>query len=243
MLRVPGPARRHANRYAAACIERLIAPVVPKAQRLYLQQVRFGLLGWEPEARRLREYGPSGRIAVDAGANIGLWTYALATSGLFESVTAFEPNPALTKDLRSARLPNVTVVHKALSNKSGTRLLRIPRKNGMLLPGWASLEDTVDLDTRQFDELSVETARLDDEVGSGASFIKIDVEGHELALLEGARRFFVANRPTCLIECRENTRTEVARWFRDLQAGYTRVDTQQRYGFTLSPGNELYSRI
>jgi FkbM family methyltransferase len=227
--------------YAGRCVDRFITPLTPVSKRLPLQYHKHTLLGYEPEISRLRQYAPSGGIAVDAGANIGLWTYAMASAGIFDAVLAFEPNGDLTGDLVSAQLPSVRVIHKALSNTRGVRHLHIPRRDGVVLLGWASLEDDVALDLENCQDIQVETARLDDEVTAPVRFLKVDVEGHELHVLDGARRTVNVSRPVCLIECRERTLGDVRRWFRERDVGYREIDTQARFGFSLSAGHVLFS--
>jgi len=206
---------------------------------LAIQYLKYtAILGWEPEVKCIQSYARKSTMAIDVGANMGLWTYAMATSGLFEKVIAFEPNRALTRDLLNADFESVTVSHVAVSDKAGTGTLRIPKKGAFFLSGWASLEDQLDLDPDAVQEMAVETVRLDDLVLQDVGFIKIDVEGHEVELLKGAHNFFQRNKPVCLIECRERNKAAVDEYFAGL--GFMLVDTKQQYGFTLSSNNFLY---
>jgi FkbM family methyltransferase len=228
--------------YAGRLIDLLTGRLVPQRFRLPLQfHKQTLLLNWEPEARLLRCYARRSAAAIDVGANLGLWSYAMVKSGLFERVLALEPNPRLTADLESLQIPGLTVIHKAVSNTVGTSRLRIPRHNGMVLDGWASLEERIDLDTNDFQEMNVETTRLDDLRLEGVGFIKIDVEGHELNVLEGGRALFTNSRPICLIECRERNRSHVEAFFSKLNVGYRLTDTKASFGFALSEGNALFS--
>jgi FkbM family methyltransferase len=199
------------------------------------------LLRWEPEARLIRRFARSGGTAVDVGANMGLWSYAMVTSGLFRRVVAVEPNPSLTTALQSMCLPQLTVLHQAVSSEAGSRVLKIPKHNNQVLTGWASLEDHIDIATADFQELLVNTTQLDDLHLEDVGFIKIDVEGHELSVLEGAREMFAANRPVCLIECRARNEAPVQAFFESLQVGYGRVDTKARFSFDLTAGNLLFA--
>ncbi len=198
-------------------------------------------MGWEPEAQHIKDYGRAGAVAVDIGGNMGLWTYAMVKSNMFKEVLVFEPNSALTIDLANAGFDNVKIFHKAVSSVTGSSCLRIPVHGNMLLDGWASLEEKIDVDTDIFQELNVETTRLDDLALIDVGFIKIDVEGHELDLLAGARKFFSVNRSACVIECREKNRQQVHDYFSGLGVGYIFIDTKVIYGYVLSPGNILFS--
>jgi hypothetical protein len=59
--------------------------------------------------------------------------------------------------------------------------------------------------------LPVDVTTLDaffDTHERGPDFLKIDVEGHELAVIEGARRTIESHRPTLLIECEARHRVD-----------------------------------
>jgi len=228
--------------YTGRVVDRFVAPLIPPSYRLALQYQKFVLLlGWEPEVRHIKDYASRCALAIDVGANMGLWSYAMAKSGMFENVLAFEPNPTLISDLQHAEFKNVTVIHKAVSSAPGTSHLKIPKQGDMLLTGWASLENQIDVDTDEYQEIVVETIRLDDLKLDGVGFMKVDVEGHELNVLEGARNFFTTNRPVCLIECRDRNKRQVEEFFTGLHVGYRSVDTKARYGYELSTGNALFA--
>lgn len=228
--------------YSGRLIDICVMPLTPPAYRLALQYKRYAVMsGFEPEVRKIAQYARRGTTAIDVGANMGLWTYAMAQTGMFDKILAFEPNLTLTNDLISARLNNVSVLHQAISNESGKKVLRIPQIGKLALSGWASLEAQIDLDTDKFHEILVETVRLDDLDLNGVGFIKIDVEGHELNLLAGAYSFFTRERPVCIIECRERNKSLVEEFFSNLGVGYRLIDTKAQYGFDLSNGNLLFS--
>lgn len=229
------------SHYTGRLIDILVYPLIPPKYRLAFQYWKSTLLhDWEPETKYIREYGRKGDWAVDVGANIGLWSYAMAKSGMFKQVLSFEPNPDLTGALKDSGIKNITLVHKAVSNVCGSTVLRIPIQDRFLLDGWASLESNIDLDTNEFKEISVEVIRLDDLNLSNVGFIKIDVEGHELSLLNGAHEFLTENRPVCIIECRDRNKTQVEEFFASLRVGYKKIDTKKKYGFTLSGENMLF---
>lgn len=228
-------------RIPSRLIDELVYPNVPARHRLAVQYFSYTrLMRWEAEVRNIRRYARPG-VALDVGANIGLWSYAMAKCGMFSRVIAFEPNPTVIKDLSNAGLPGVSIVQKAVSNVAASALLRIPRTAGQVLTGWASLESRIDVETTQFDEVLVDTLRLDDMNLTGIGLIKIDVEGHELQVLEGARRMLRESRPVCVIECRDRNAVAARQFFEDLSAGYEAIDTQAEYGFAMTAGNSLFA--
>ena len=139
-----------------------------------------------------------GDTVVDAGANKGSYTYWLRKAvGPGGKALAFEPQPKLAQYLEEARArfnwANVTVREVALSDTGGTGRLHVP--GGGVSPG-ASLE-AVGGDT-----FECRVATLDDELaGRPVTFLKIDVEGHELALFRGAEQTLRACQPALLFEC------------------------------------------
>jgi FkbM family methyltransferase len=150
-------------------------------------------------------------------AAIGLLTKpgdTVFTRFLSESVGAngrvfsFEPTAdmfsVLAHNCSQLGLANTSVHRTALSDRTGTSAMVIPvRDDGSLNHYEASLaygnEGGLDGKT-----ITVETSTLDDfcaHHGIGKiDFIKCDVEGHELEVLEGARETLLHHRPTLLIE-------------------------------------------
>jgi FkbM family methyltransferase len=164
----------------------------------------------EYELRILRRYVPRDRVAIDVGANDGIYAYHL--SRYADSVVAFEPNPRYDRALRF--LPrNVTVRVEALSSAPGTLPLHIPATDTGESEGWATLETTHLPLARSID---VPVRRLDDLELGRVGFIKIDVEGHEMAVLAGADATIRRDRPTLLIEAEDEHRpgatSDLFRW-------------------------------
>ncbi|HXZ67153.1 MAG TPA: FkbM family methyltransferase [Alphaproteobacteria bacterium] len=140
------------------------------------------------------------RAAIDIGANKGVWTLYLARHS--KHVYAFEPNPKIYRWLaRYVRLPNVTTSNIALSDTEGRAELRVPKKARGFSNQHASLSpDNV---TANFAAVEVETKPLDAFDLGDIGFIKIDVEGHELAVLRGGRNTIERSKPTLIIEMEE----------------------------------------
>ena len=150
--------------------------------------------GQDPEMALLPLVVPRGRVALDAGAHFGCYARALAK--LTDRVHAFEPTE--TADIMARTMPrNVTVHRMALSSHMGAAALRIPRCSSAL----ASLERHVTGDARTIEVTltTIDAMFPAEDIG----FIKIDVEGHESAVLNGARATIARCLPVLLIECEE----------------------------------------
>ncbi len=153
----------------------------------------------EAELRVLADIVPAGRIAVDVGANKGV--YARVLSGLASHVHAFEPNPRSFLWLRRALPGNVTPHPIALSDRDGEADLYLPQRGrrfsgsgGSLNPNKARTpHGTVRVTTRTLDSCAL------GDVG----FIKIDVEGAEAKVLRGARSTIANFKPVLQIELDE----------------------------------------
>lgn len=114
---------------------------------------------------------------------------------------ACEPIPILYQNLQSrfGSYPNVTIHNLALSNQSGTAKFHWNVTN----PGWSGLnEREYPSDQEQIEVLNVALKRLDDLVPPDLDIdlIKIDVEGAELKVLEGAVGLLRRCRPIVIFE-------------------------------------------
>ena len=155
---------------------------------------------FEPELRRLADFVPSDRNAVDAGVWWGPWSWWL--SRRVPHVDSFEPNPALVAKLTTALPKNVALHPVALSDEPGEMTLWLP-------PGGAGTEGRASLDERDrpaagWRPATTATMRLDDCGLTDVGFIKIDVEGHELAVLRGATETIDREQPNLMVEVEGN---------------------------------------
>ena len=143
-------------------------------------------------------------VVVDVGANIGCHTLtAAALTGPRGRVYAFEPNPEirlrLGANLGLNRLANVTVVDKALSDRTDRMTLYLPPCDGAN-QGQASLHNPggrsrpIEVEVLPLDQW-VDRAELD-----RVDLIKMDIEGHEVAALTGARSVLAQHRPLVIFE-------------------------------------------
>ena len=162
----------------------------------------------EPELAILDELVPRGGVALDIGANQGIFAYAL--SDIADRVIAVEPNPDYAFFARWMLRGRAEVLELALSNESGNATFYVPISDqGMILHFAGSLKRT----HSQFPNIkthNVEVRRLDDFGFTDVRFIKADVEGSEREVLEGARATIARDRPIILLELLSGTHEDPA---------------------------------
>jgi FkbM family methyltransferase len=162
----------------------------------------------ELEMVAARQFLAKDKIAVDVGANVGLFTSVLARYS--KRVIAFEPNPALARHLAKVAPRNCDVMAQAVSDREGTTTLRVPLANGIAMNALATISATNRFETEtratEFATHDVPMITLNHALdavvhaGERVGFINIDVEGHEFAVLKGGEKVILAERPVLLIE-------------------------------------------
>jgi FkbM family methyltransferase len=156
----------------------------------------------EPELRLVRHFIEPGMTVVDVGASIGIYSSEMARYA--GKVLAFEANPDVAAFTRAVAPRNVEVINVALSSRSGRTTLTMPlNRKGNATTELATIERSRQANADQGFSIEVETRRLDDFPVSNCGFIKIDVEGHEEAVLDGAAAL-IATRPVLMIELIES---------------------------------------
>jgi FkbM family methyltransferase len=139
------------------------------------------------------------RVALDVGANKGVWTWWLA--GLSRQVYAYEPNPKLFDILRRNVADNVVAEQLALADYNGVSELRVPHSaKGYSNQGASLSEIKVD---GAFLGVEVEAKRIDDLDITDVGFIKIDVEGFEYQVMQGALETIARDKPVMVVEIEE----------------------------------------
>lgn len=168
----------------------------------------------ESELLGLADLVEPGAVCVDVGAAAGIYTQLLAhLAGPEGRVLSVEPlafaHPVWSRILRAATRPTVTPYRLALGAEPGSATMSVPAGRHGLVTGRSFLavhttgvgsnaefpgQVRVDVEVETLDGL-VERAGL-----TRLDFVKIDVEGGELAVLRGGRNTIDEFRPTLLVE-------------------------------------------
>jgi FkbM family methyltransferase len=189
----------------------VLSPSSGSARLIVLDQHQadyYERAGGAPEMSLIRwvaEWIPKGKAFLDVGAHCG--TYALNLAPLLSArVHAFEPQPSTFHQLCGGIALNdlsdrVTAVRTAVSDACGEQVLRAVSTDG---GGSSIVSDAIER-RRVLSTHVVRTTSLDAYAGSKdrlgpVGLVKIDVEGAERLVLEGALGLLRAHRPTVLLE-------------------------------------------
>ncbi len=151
----------------------------------------------EPEVVLLPALCDRQRISFDVGANWG--QYAGALRDVSAGVVACEPIPQLATFLRRSYRGAIQVEQVALSNTNG-------RAEFVIEKDWShsSLKGCAGQNGRR--RVAVPLKTLDSIARDPVGFIKVDVEGHEEEVLEGAAGVIARDHPVLLTEIEERHR-------------------------------------
>jgi len=136
------------------------------------------------------QYIKQWRVCLDIGSNIGQWTRPLSKK--FESVVCFEPNPNFRECFeKNIQEKNVLLWPYGLSDKE--------HKAKQDFNSTVLHEEDGDIDCRTLDSFGL----------TNVDFVKIDVDGFEIPLLNGARETLSKNDPVINIEMKRDKRTDI----------------------------------
>lgn len=139
--------------------------------------------------RAAQAFITSNRRAVDVGSHVGLWTMQLVK--LFDEVVCFEPMPAHRACWRRNIHGGAAVLHPvALGAAPGEVRLAVYEGNS----GHTHVSKNGD------GAVAVEVRTLDSYDLHDIGFLKIDCEGYERFVLEGAQDTILRERPTIVVE-------------------------------------------
>jgi FkbM family methyltransferase len=173
-----------------------------------------------------------GSAVADVGANDGMYSYAFSRRA--GAVHAFEPLPRCAEVVRAYAGANRGIhVHQvALSDRPGAMTLTIPVREGREIDTEASLSPgAVPGDARR---VEIEVRTLDSFALRDLSLLKIDVEGHELEVLRGARETLRTERPAMMVEIEQRHHEG-----RDIRDVFVEVESYGYSGWMLGRGGRL----
>lgn len=181
------------SRRAGAVVRNNLPPKVSK----HFVGIGNYLLG-EKEIHLIKYLCDPKKNAIDVGAHHGSYTYWLRRHS---HTIAIEPLPEQANYLRLA-YSDIEIFETALSDFNGKANLVIPVVNSNLEMQGAGLNRVFDKSTK----IEVGVRKLDDLGIQDIGFVKVDVEGHESSVLEGAREIIRADKPVFVIECEDRHR-------------------------------------
>ncbi len=137
--------------------------------------------------------------SIDVGANDGSYVHFLRHYS--RTVHAFEPMPELAAILGTKFAHSNVVIHRAaLSREDGRAELHMPVVNGVTVTGCSTISAPASTKYAAHRTVIVPMHRLDDVYAGDVGFIKIDVEGHQQAVLDGGVETIRRHRPRMLVE-------------------------------------------
>ena len=169
---------------------------------------------------------------IDIGANYGYYTVKYATE--CNKVICFEPvsntHMILTENIKRNQLSNVTAHKLGLSNKKGELTINLYSSSGNNSIFERNIPEEHSLKKIGTEKIQLETLDelLQTQNNIALDIIKIDVEGAELKVLEGAAATISAFQPTIVIEYSETT---------SIDAGYNREKMLEKFRM---PGYVVY---
>jgi len=168
---------------------------------LALQGKGYGSASIKHEVKATKRF-VSGGILIDVGANKGLYSRELLQqfAGNLSDLHVFEPSKELIEKHLTFNDQRVRVNNMALSNESGNvSLFKVPGNSGLNSLTKRRL-DHFDVVMNDVEEIRAIT--LDEYVSENnitkIDLLKIDVEGHELDVLNGATGCLKENRIECI---------------------------------------------
>ena len=197
---------------------------------------------WDGWMRKdIQEYYKEGTEILDIGANIGYNALMFSDYG---PVYAYEPvyHEIVDLNIKHNTLKNDIFLYGcALSNVECTTRMYIPERGcqyeNKINYGGTSLTMHEKLGNQT---VNVECKRLDDIYTGTPSIIKIDVEGHELQVLEGAIDTIKKHKPTILIEIHDFEKSAIPKFLESL--GYDEPHTRPE-GIYLYRAKDIFSTI
>ena len=177
--------------------------MTPSPEEFYRNRIAEEAAAGEPELAHLASLIDRRGTTVDVGANQGIFAFALSDLSL--RVHAFEAHPDYAAFARRMLGPRAVVHNVALSDTAGRAAFHVPiGEDGTELHLAGNLKNTHSQFAKQ-KIIDVEVRTLDSFALRDVAFIKVDVEGSELEVLEGGRETIERDRPVLLLELLSGT--------------------------------------
>jgi FkbM family methyltransferase len=126
-------------------------------------------------------------VIIDCGANIGVSILYYTRQFPNAKILAFEPDknifPVLKKNIEKIENSNVTLINKGLWDTDGKMIFIQEGADGGHLVG-----DNINISI-EAKIAEIETTRLKDYLKGGIDFLKIDIEGAEVVVIEDCKNY------------------------------------------------------
>lgn len=176
-------------------------------ERLITKRVKNGgPAQYQDDVREIAyQYVTDFSLAVDVGANVGLWSRPLTEK--FKRIVAFEPMPQVLKCLKLnvQNLP-VEINEFALSNVSGNIDMVYDSENTG--SSYVVENSAGSIPLRTLDELNL----------SKFGLLKVDCERHDLQVLQGAEKTILKYKPIIVVEQHPDTEYCAGKYLKSLGA-------------------------
>lgn len=185
----------------------------------------------------LKQYIPEDGAVIDIGGHAGQFTKLFSSVARNGHVYTFEPGTyaysilSLMKKIKG--LKNVSLFKLGVSSENTNKTLSVPiKESGSLGYGRSCVSDAA---FEKSVQEQINLISLDSFVEEGnfsrLDFIKVDVEGHEMSVLRGAKETLKKHYPALMIEINEGhlgqfgTKVEeVFRYLEGLGYSFARID-------------------
>lgn len=169
---------------------------------------RFGLLEYPPYWAMFRNYRQALDVSrielmpkkyvdnfnyvIDVGANVGLWSIAIAKLTNAKKIIAFEPVPSAFDQMvkNTKKYPNIFCINSAVGSTNNDLVINAEFRSGM--SSVLTIRDTTrqkyGMDKNETYQVNVPMVALDEELKDigEISLLKVDVQGYEIEVFKGA---------------------------------------------------------
>jgi len=153
------------------------------------------------EIDKIKKYIKQGDTVIDVGGNLGFFVLILnELVGVTGKIYSFEPSSMLKNKLTATiqinNIRNVTIVNLALGEKEGSTTLHYnPKQSGL-----SSIVSDFEKNSLSEEIKIITLDKFSENIPGRVSFIKIDTEGYEPQVLNGATELIIRDKPTIYIE-------------------------------------------